>query len=208
MAVTSLPSCCPPERGDKSSLGPARPGGSGCPQKSCQGSSCGGRSLSTTITLLFLRDPGGSPQSPPAEIAPSRGLASVAATARERSPGEFVAGRHGGRRSRGSGVTAVGADHNNYTSLWATPGQRPGPRGADGCQGQRATVHLPSYLTSPASVSSKGFKPATPPGPSRALTTCPVSVRHVRGVPFLSPSVSSRLGLRHPVLPGGLPSRN
>lgn len=86
MAVASLPSCCPPELGDKSSLGPASPGGSGHPQKSCQGPSRGGRSLSTTITLLFLRDPGGSPQSPFAEIAPSLGLASGAPAVSRHSP--------------------------------------------------------------------------------------------------------------------------
>lgn len=36
--VASLPSCCPTELRDKSSLGRGRPGGSGLPQKSCQGS--------------------------------------------------------------------------------------------------------------------------------------------------------------------------
>lgn len=43
--------------------------GPGLPQKSCQNPSHGGRGLRTMITPLFLRDPGGSPKSPLAEIA-------------------------------------------------------------------------------------------------------------------------------------------
>lgn len=50
-------------------------GGAVLPQKSCQGSSRGGKSLRTTITPLFLRDPRGSPKSPFAEIALNVSLA-------------------------------------------------------------------------------------------------------------------------------------
>lgn len=85
------------------------PGAQAFPRNHVRVHSCGGRSLRATITPLFLRDLGGSPKSPFAEIAPSFALVSVAPAVRRggpASPGQPAMRRQGGRWAPGASLEA------------------------------------------------------------------------------------------------------